>query len=383
MTNPVPAADEPQTLERLAALGRLTGGVAHDFNHLLTILLSHAERLRHAEGQERAELVQGLEVAARQAADLAARLVALARSAHAPLRRDRHAVDLAGTIAEVTALLRRTGNPRVSLQVQVTPGLMPVWAEPTAVTQVLLNLCLNAYDALPEGGTLVVEAEPAEGAFVRLAVQDSGAGIPPEAQARIFDPAFSTKNGGRHAGLGLVIVADVVRRQGGRIEYHPAPGRGARFEVFLPTVGSSQPQTAGPPPAESPPRTTVLVVENDSLVQRLAQTVLAQEGYRVLTATDGRQAVETYRNRSTPIDLVLMDLNMPVLSGLEAAEELRRIDPAVHIVLTSGAPPEALPARFGFLSKPYRPAELLAALAAALGRKPETPKSEPPTGGKQ
>jgi CheY-like chemotaxis protein len=251
------------------------------------------------------------------------------------------------------------------------------------VTQVLLNLFLNAYEAMPEGGTLLVEAEPAEGACIRLSVQDTGAGIPPDVQARIFDPAFSTKNGGRHAGLGLAIVADVVRRHGGRIEYHPAPGRGARFEVFLPAVGSSQPQPAGPPPAESPPGTTVLVVENDPLVQRLAQTILVQEGYRVLTAADGRQAVETYRNRSTAIDVVLMDLNMPVLSGLEAAEELRRIDPTAHIVLTSGAPPEPLPAPFGFLPKPYRPAELLAALAAALRRQPQTPQSEPPTGGQE
>jgi CheY-like chemotaxis protein len=366
MTNPPPAPEEPQTLERLAALGRLTGGVAHDFNHLLTILLSHAERLRQAKGEERDELVRGLEAAVRQAADLAGRLVALARSAAVPRGTDRQAVDASAAASEVAALLRRAGNPRVSVEVRLAPGLPPVWAEPTAVTQVLLNLCLNAYDAMPAGGTLRVEAEPAEGAFVRLSVQDSGAGIPPEIQAHIFDPGFSAKNGG-HAGLGLGIVADVVRRHGGRIECHSAPGRGTRFEALLPTAADPTPP-ADPPQPESRQGPTVLLVENDGLVQRLANTVLTQQGYHVLTAVDGREAVEAYRSRAFPIDVVLMDLHMPVLSGLEAAEEMRRIDPQVRIVLTSGALQQGLPASHGFLPKPYRPAELLAAIAAILPR---------------
>jgi CheY-like chemotaxis protein len=442
------AAESPR--ERLAVLGRLTGGIVHDFNHLLTVLRAHLDGLRTAQGPEQAELLNSLEGVVRQAEALTARLVALARSNETgsqPLSFTERVNP--GTLAvEVGELLRRVANPGVTLEVRARPGLPSVKMEPGALTQLLLNLYLNAYEAMPGGGRLVVEVDqlggdklcdplgsspPAASSVlapgIRIRVSDSGPGMPHDVQARIFEPMFSTKEGKDNAGLGLAIVSDIVRRHGGRIDLLSSPSRGTCFEVVLPFAPGSNSGGAFPrfPPAENsgkdcegsegirqaaplprgsypttpsataapglapsslsrPPsqKRTVLVVDNDPSLRQLVRTILERNHYIVLVAADGREAVEAYRTRTGPIDVVLLDLNMPVVSGTEAMEQLERIDPGVRVVLTSGSLmdyPGPLPA--AFLPKPYVSADLLAAVATALGIEKASPQPKETKDGTQ
>jgi PAS domain S-box-containing protein len=384
---PVPAEDHRQAA-RLEALGRLAAGAAHDFNNLLTLIRGHLALL----GEEtapvpREQAAAVLDRVLLHGTDLAQQMLALARQESPEFR----SVDLNAVASDVTALVRVGAGARLQVDTRLRPGLARVLAAPGQLAQILLNLCLNSRDAMPHGGRLLVETDeverPARGpdgrehgppaALVRLRVSDTGEGMGPEVRARIFDPFFTTKQHGRGTGLGLAVVAEIVRQHGGWVECDSSPGGGTRFEVFLPATTLVLPESAEPAPG--PPRpaggtpvlATVLLADNDTDVVRISRTVLERERYRVLTAFDGREAVDVYRREGDSIGVVLLDRNMPEMSGEEVLRELLRLDPGVRVIMASGysladLSPETQAHLRGFLAKPYRPTDLVRAVESAL-----------------
>jgi PAS domain S-box-containing protein len=375
---------------KLDALGQLAGGIAHDFNNLLTAIGGNLELIRFnlRPGDENEALVEAAQGAVGRAAALAGRLLGFARQHHL----DRQPTDLGAVAAEVVALLRRTIDPRVRIETCTPPGLGPVLADPNQMNQVLMNLCLNARDAIDGAGCVRIETTEVEfrpgspaagggrmGRFVRLRVGDDGAGMTPEVRARIFEPFFTTKGVGKGTGLGLAMVHGIVEQHDGWIGCDSRPGFGTRFDIYLPvTTQPTAPATApdGPDPvvpdaAVGPDGATVLVVDDEAVVRRVGVTVLRQYGYEVLEAADGAAAVELYAREGHRIDLVVLDLTMPVMSGQDAFREIRTLDPQARVLFVSGYASEQLGeeeirATAGFLKKPYRPQELVQMVRDAL-----------------
>jgi signal transduction histidine kinase/ActR/RegA family two-component response regulator len=376
--------------QKMEAVGQLAGGIAHDFNNLLCIITGHIDLARRASAAEAAPLLVAAERAAGRAAELTAKLLGFARRSQLQLG----PVGLADVSREVAVLLHRTIDPRIALEVTAAEGLWTVAADAGQMHQVLMNLCVNARDAMPKGGTLRIDltnvtrerrpgskvgpeaARPA--AFVRLTVSDTGCGIPAELRARIFEPFFTTKPVGQGTGLGLAMVYGIVKQHHGWVECDSRPGRGTRFDVFLPRlVGAAEPA----PPALTPAApdalggTTVLLVDDEPGLRGLGRVILARQGCRVLEAEDGEQALAAYAGRTGAIDLVVLDLTMPRLSGADTLRRLVALDSGVRVLLCSGyaagqATDLACEQVVGFLPKPYRPVDLLLAIAEALERRP-------------
>jgi signal transduction histidine kinase len=248
--------------QKMEAVGKLAGGIAHDFNNLLTAVLGNAALLLHTlpRGEPEYERVSTIERASWRAAELTRQLLGFARQTLLWLT----ATDLNEVVAEVLAILRRTADPRVRLEARPAEGLWAVQADPVQITQVLMNLCLNSLDAMPEGGRLTLETanrsvteehashhlEARAGSFVTLSVVDTGVGMAPQVQARIFDPFFTTKPPGKGTGLGLAMVDGVVKQHQGWVECRSAPGLGARFDIYLPRGPVAQPRPNPARPAD-------------------------------------------------------------------------------------------------------------------------------------
>jgi len=370
---------------KMEAVGQLAAGVAHDFNNLLTAILGNltlAAADPAIDAPTRAWL-HDAEKAGARAAELTQQLLSFTRQAVLRLE----PTDLGASIQEVVGLLRRAIDPRIRVVVRTPPDLWPVQADPGQMIQVLMNLCLNARDAMPDGGEIVlsaanvpVDAEYARlhldarpGDFVGLRVADTGPGIPPEVRQRIFEPFFTTKGPGKGTGLGLAIVYGIVRQHQGWINCASEPGQGTRFDIFLPRHAGHAVPPRVPTPAQVAPGQgeTVLLVDDEPLIRNLGRAILQRSGYRVLLAEDGLQALEMYRGAPDSIDLVLLDLSMPRLSGRDTLRQLRLIRPTVRAVLSSGYSPEQVEMTrdedtLGFVTKPYHPQELARAVRAAL-----------------
>jgi PAS domain S-box-containing protein len=387
---PEAARPEPsRQTARLEALGRLAAGAAHDFKNLLTLVRGHLALLcDESDPAGRGAAAAALDRLLLHSVDLAQQILALVRQESPECR----AVDLNAVASDVAAVLRTSAGPALRVETSLLAGLPAVLAAPGQMVQVLLNLCLNARDAMPRGGRLAIETDAGERAgrdgegseegppmpYVCLRVSDTGEGMSPEVQARMFDPFFTTKEPGRGTGLGLAVVAEIVRRHGGWVECDSAPGGGTRFEVFLPATDLAAPAFPEPEPVPdrpaargAPEGATILLADNDGDVLRISQVVLDRGGYRVLIARNGLETVDVYRREGKRIDLVLLDRNMPGLSGEEALAELVRIDPKVRVVMVSGytladLSPESQMHLRGFLAKPYRPNDLLRAVEAGL-----------------
>ena len=372
---------------RLETIGRLAGGIAHDFNNLLTAILGGAAALR-AIGLPpvAAEELAGLEDAARRGAALVAQLLAFARQQRLQPR----ILDLNAAVAGIAPLLRRLLGGRVHLELALEEPGRQVLADPAQLDQVLLNLAVNARDAMPDGGTLTIATGHAvvlrpegegpgalpPGRYALLEVTDTGCGIPPEVLPRLFEPFFTTRPGQGGTGLGLATVQGIVAQSGGRITVESEPGAGTRFRIHLPR----QEAPAALPPAPAAAAAVIgsagpiVLVEDEDTLRRLAERVLARAGHAVLPADGAEGALALLDGAPQPAALV-SDVAMPGMDGVALARRLRTRWPDLPVVLLSGYAEAALGADLAgeglhFLAKPYAPAELLAALAVALRQAP-------------
>lgn len=361
--------------QKMEAVGTLAGGIAHEFNNLLTAILGQVSLALFDLPPEH-PLVPGLrdsEKAALRAADLTRQLLEFGRRSPVRLR----PTDLRDVVRNAIPLVRASLDPRIEIEEATADEPWVVQADAPQLGQVLMNLCLNARDAMPAGGRLRiglrnVAGDPpgsGPGDHVELSVADTGDGMSPEVRARMFEPFYTTKGPDRGTGLGLAVAHSIVEQHGGWIACESRPGEGTRMRVCLPRSASA---LAASPPAPGPGRgETVLVVDDEEAVRNLALSVLERNGYRVLLAADGAEAVAVFRAHRDRIALVLLDLTMPQLSGAQALAELRALSPEVRIVLTSGYGVgedlmAATDASDGFLPKPYSPTQVAAAVRNAL-----------------
>ncbi|MBS0334099.1 MAG: PAS domain S-box protein, partial [Proteobacteria bacterium] len=357
--------------QKLDAIGQLTGGVAHDFNNLLMAVLGSLELLRKrlpADPKAHMMLENAVQGAQRGAA-LTQRMLAFARKQDLKVE----AVDLFDLVTDMAGLIERSIGLTVELRLEVPQGLPPVLTDPNQLGTALLNLAVNARDAMPEGGRVTIEAEAIEigrenqiglpaGGYVRLAVADQGFGMDEQTLARATEPFFTTKGVGKGTGLGLPMVHGLAEQSGGRLTMSSQPGVGTRIELWLPQAGAERRACAETPtPRAEPARDrplTILAVDDDELVLTNTAAMLEDLGHRVLTAASAAEAM-TLLGRMKP-DLVITDYAMPQVTGLQLAEEIRAQRPDLPIVLATGfaeLPPgagEDLPR----LAKPYSQPEL-------------------------
>jgi PAS domain S-box-containing protein len=379
--------------QKMEAVGQLAGGVAHDFNNLLTVILGNISLLQTALSGSNGgqELLVATEKAALRAAELTSKLLGFSR--RTPLRLE--PTNLNCSIDETVALLGRTIDPRISLVVEKGSGAWPVRADVGQLNQVLMNLCINARDAMPDGGQLLLATENVAldtdsvrfhleartGEFVRLRVQDMGQGIPPEVLPRIFEPFFTTKPPGKGTGLGLAMVFGIVKQHQGWIDCSSKVGEGTRFDIYLPRYRprSDDRTAAALPPSPRQGHETILLADDEPMIRNLGRTILHGYGYRVLLAEDGQDAVDVFRSGQEQIDLVILDLTMPRLSGRDAFQQIIQIDPDVRILFASGYSSEhAIDLKNGrvqgFIGKPYRPDDLGRIVRQVLDRDAATTK---------
>jgi two-component system, cell cycle sensor histidine kinase and response regulator CckA len=344
--------DQLRQSQKMEAVGQLAGGVAHDFNNLLMIIQGHTERiLQHSGADQSAKAAVGeIREAVNRAASLTRQLLAFSRKQVLQPK----VLDLNSVVAEVSKMLRRLIGENIELSLITAPSLWQAKVDQRQMEQVILNLALNARDAMPQGGKLTIEtanlelaeAGPADrrppkpGRYVRVQVSDNGTGMDAATQSHIFEPFFSTKEPGKGTGLGLASVYGVVKQSGGGIYFQSQLGIGSTFSVYLPeaTEAGEAPSEANQPKAHPTGTETVLVVEDEDQIRDMVSDYLQRQGYTVLNARNGREAIQVAQCYKGLIHLVITDIVMPVLGGRELAQELKRLRPRTKIVFTSGYP---------------------------------------------
>lgn len=373
--------------QRMEAVGQLTGGIAHDFNNLLTVILGNGELLQEQLVREPvlAELAQMMVSAAQRGADLTQRLLAFARRQALEPR----VIRVNELVEDMRTLLLRTLGQHISMGLRPAGDLWPALVDPAQLENALLNLCLNARDAMPGGGRLTIEtanirldrdyaaghAEVEPGDYVLLAVSDTGTGIPPEHLERLFEPFFTTKEKGKGSGLGLSMVFGFIRQSKGHISVYSEPGVGTVVKMYLPRAGAGAAEeepTKRVAPLPQGGDECILLVEDDALVRRYAEDQLRSLGYRVLTASNGDEALLLLRQEQD-IDLLFTDVVMPGgLGGAELAARAKQLRPHIKVLFTSGYTENAilhqgrLDEGVLLLSKPYRRTELMAKIRQAM-----------------
>jgi PAS domain S-box-containing protein len=379
--------------QKMEAVGQLAGGVAHDFNNLLTVILGNVSLARAtlAAADPNEELLSLTEKAALRAAELTSKLLGFSRRTTLRLE----STNLRGAFEETLGLLRRTFDPRINIVTHLSPEPWQVRADLGQINQVLMNLCLNARDAMPDGGRLSLELENVtltpetarlhldarQGEFVRLRIRDTGEGIPMEVLPHIFEPFFTTKGPGRGTGLGLAMVFGIVKQHRGWIECASQQGHGTCFDIYLPRQ-VELPESKSDLSAFVAPRSgteTILLVDDEAMIRSLGRTTLERYGYHVLSAQDGLEALQVFQKHQAQINLVVLDVTMPRISGHDVAQKLLEIDPAVRILLASGYAAEHLRVSnnnriLGFIGKPFRPDDLARQVRAALDKPMTTPE---------
>ncbi|HTV51063.1 MAG TPA: response regulator [Steroidobacteraceae bacterium] len=369
--------------QKMEAVGILAGGVAHDFNNILSIILGYCGMLLDdlpAESALRGDILE-IQAAGERGAALTRRLLAFSRQQVVEMT----TVDLNAVVRGIDLMLRRLIRSDIRLALGLHENLGLCRCDAGQVEQVLMNLAINAVDAMPEGGTLTVETANAElddeyvvshgelkpGRYVALIVSDTGMGMSKEIQARIFEPFFTTKPKGKGTGLGLSTVFGIVQQAGGSLQVYSEPGRGSTFKIYLPRMEQSAAASpASPAFALARGAETVLLVEDEERLRRITAEILKRAGFNVLQAGEGDEALAICANHSGVIDLLLTDVVMPRMNGRQLAERVREMLPGIKVLFSSGYTGGVLegelPVGAAFLQKPFTPTALTGKIRATL-----------------
>ena len=373
--------DQLSHLQKMEAVGALAGGIVHDFNNLLGVIRGYVSltRLRLRRDDPMQEPIGMIEQSAERAAELARELLLFSRREARKVKM----LDLADTVSRVLKIVSQTFDRRIAIETHLAQGLPWIEGDPGELELAILNLCINARDAMPAGGTLTLEtsatvlgredlppsAPSAPGEYVRLVIRDTGMGMDPQVLKRAFEPFFTTKEAGQGSGLGLAMVDAVVGQHGGFVRADSQPGSGSEFSVFLPAATRPAEKLAEPPPAKVERGVgTVLVVDDEPFIRAFAEDALKELGYQVLIVEDGKRACEVYAARSPEVEYVILDKVMPGMDWREILQTLRSINPKVKVVLSSGycSGTEARQAVEAgaqeFLAKPYTVEKLASTL---------------------
>jgi PAS domain S-box-containing protein len=388
--------DQLRQSQKMDAVGRLAGGVAHDFNNLLTIISGYSQILLQSKAADpkALEKIKAISDAAGRAATLTRQLLGFSRQAMLQPQ----ILDLNAVVADTGKMLRRLIGEAVRFTTVLTPNLRKVKVDPGQLDQVLMNLAVNARDAMmPQGGQLTVETcnvlldgnftsthlKAKLGPHVMLAVSDTGCGMKKEVLSRSFEPFYTTKGVGKGTGLGLSMVLGIVEQSGGCIHVYSEPGLGTTFKIFFPAVdGEAAKEAAAPAISNLQGKETILLVEDEESVRALTTMSLQSLGYHVLVAVDGKDALSVAREHGDTIDLVLTDVVMPNLGGPELAEQLNRQFPRMKVLYMSGYTDDAvvrhglLQDTLALLQKPYTPISLAQKVRQVLDA--NQPKLAPP-----
>jgi signal transduction histidine kinase/CheY-like chemotaxis protein len=378
--------DQLRQSQRMEAVGRLAAGVAHDFNNMLTVIIGYTELAMDgmpAGNPKRLDLEE-VKKAADKAAALTRQLLAFGRKQILQPR----VLNINQVLERYSNMLGRVIGEDIEFVTILDPALRAVKADQGQLEQVLMNLAVNSRDAMPRGGKLTVETHNVvlddtysdghvdikAGAYIMLSVSDTGSGMDVATCSRLFEPFFTTKELGRGTGLGLSIVYGIIKQSGGNIWVYSEPGKGTTFKIYLPqTEEQCEAKEAAVPKRIPSGSEAVLVVEDDQVVRKLTCTLLQGAGYKVLEAQDVRHAIELLQSQRGQIGLVLTDLVMPELGGLELVEKMRQICPEIKVLYTSGYSDEVI-VRHGhleegtpFIQKPFSAGDLLRKIQVALG----------------
>ncbi|MFO0969994.1 MAG: HDOD domain-containing protein [Gemmataceae bacterium] len=371
---------------KMEAIGRLAGGVAHDFNNLLTVINGCSELLLSmmTAGDAHRVLVEEIKKAGDRAGDLTRQLLAFSRKQFL-VPKPLHLNDV---VTGIEKMLRRLIDENIALELALEKELRVTLVDPSQMDQVILNLVLNARDAMPQGGTLRIETRNVDldaaaapraglqpGAYVLLAISDTGCGMAAEVRAKIFEPFFTTKPEGHGTGLGLATVHGIVIQSGGQINVQSDVGRGTTFQIYLPVAGAAATAPSPSAPASGRGRETVLLAEDDDAVRRMVRQMLESYGYRVFEAADGLEALEVATRQPAPIDVLVADIVMPNMGGAELARALTAQRADLQVLYISGYTDDAA-VRFGvqqaeaaYLQKPFTPQALALKVRETLERR--------------
>ena len=367
--------------QKMESMGTLAGGIAHDFNNILNVIQGYSSLIAAQAGENKdiGESLKVINEAIKRGAGVVQQLLTMARKTEANLE----PTDLNAVVGGLVELIKGTFPKNIAVHLELAAGLPMIMADPNQITQALLNLCVNARDAMPNGGRLTLRTASADAGVlddanaeakeaVAIEISDSGSGIDEKVRERIFEPFFTTKDADKGTGLGLSVVYGIVKNHRGTVRVTSAPGEGSTFRIVLP-VGNEQ--CAEPSDSDgngtekdNAASATALVVEDEEAMLHLLRNLLAERGYRVLTAVDGEEATARYRRNGDDIDVVLLDLDLPKISGAEVLQKIRAKNPGARVVVTSGYLEPELKAELAregvsrFVHKPYMPQEVIAAL---------------------
>jgi PAS domain S-box-containing protein len=371
--------------QRMESIGTLAGGIAHDLNNVLAPIMMSIELLKldSTNAPDRSTILDTIHISCSRGAELVRQVLSFARG----LDGQRISIRLRHLVSELQGIIGHTFPSSIKIVTQMPYDLWPILGDPTQLHQVLLNLAVNARDAMPQGGTLTItlsnitvaahatngRPEPSSGRYVLLQVSDTGLGIPPEIREHIFEPFFTTKEVGKGTGFGLATVHTIIKSHGGFVNVESEIGRGSTFNIFLPADPAQRTVVTKPPfPVELPHgrNELVLVVDDEYSIRDITQRTLESFGYRVITANNGAEAVDLYTKQAQEISLVLTDMMMPVMDGAATVTALVKTDPLVKIIVVSGLEiAKATRARVqDFLPKPYTALSLLRMVRDVLDR---------------
>jgi PAS domain S-box-containing protein len=370
--------------QKMESVGTLAGGIAHDFNNILSGVLGYASLMKASltSDQRFFEYVNAIEKSASRASELTAQLLAFSRGGKYEVR----AINLNSVIEDTLEIVGRTFDKSIEIETRLSGQLPTVAADAAQMEQVIMNLCINARDAMLEGGKLFVEtdivgvteeyvkthlgAQP--GTYAVVSVTDTGYGMDRETLERVFDPFFTTKEKGKGTGLGLAMVYGVVKNHGGSVQVYSEPGEGATFKVYLPVDGRPEAKEISQYNVPQNGSEIILVVDDEESILSLARDMLESHGYKALLAGGGEEAIEIYRGRNGAIDLVILDMIMPKMGGLETFLQLKQLDPHVKAILSTGYSQNGKAQKIldsgarGFLQKPYQLNALLSKVRSVL-----------------